>query len=436
MNRAARICAALLALVATAAAAPAGTENDPASYALRVEVKVASGATLHRVDLPASILAAARTPDLDDLRLFDASGRALPVARAAAGAAVLRHELRPLPILARVGGGRVAGLSLRLDAAGQPRLATLSGTDGRSDTTKVAGYLFDARAISGRAVRLMLDADLPAGQPITLKVEVGATLRDWRTIGESVVYRAPGGAAEAVVLPLGNVALTGDYLRLSWQAGGRLLAPVTVRGATLVASGAAAEVTVDATAPPLPASSAIEFVSPFAVPIASLQVMPAGGEALVPIRILGRNDSEQPWAEIGSGVAGADDAVALGEARFHILRIETAGAGFAALPGIRFGFGPRAILFLAAGKGPFTLAAGRADTPAAYLPVETLTSGREAAAGAQVSAPAPRIQLVAPDTATARRRAMLLWGILLAATAALAGMAWAIWKRMPPAPAE
>lgn len=435
MNRAARIAASLFALVGAAAAAPAGTENDPAAYALRLAVRAIPG-TLHRMELPAAILAAARTPDLADLRLFDASGRALPIARATPGVATLRHVLRPLPILAPVGGARVAGLSLRLDAAGQPRLTTLSATDEQNAETKVAGYLFDARKVSGRAVRLMLDADLPAGQPITFTVEAGATLRDWRTIAETVVYRAPGEAAEPMLLPLGNVELAGDYLRLSWRAGGRLLSPVMVRGATLLASGAAAEVTVDAMAPPLTAPSAIEFVSPFAVPIASIRVMPAAGEALVPIRILGRNDSEQPWGEIGSGVAGAGDAVQLGEARFHILRIEAAGAGFAAPPAIRFGFVPRAILFLAAGGGPFTLAAGRADTTAAYLPVETLTAGRGAAAEAQISAPAPRIQLAGPDTGSARRRTILLWGILLAATAALAGMAWAIWRRTPPVPAK
>jgi hypothetical protein len=437
VNRIARIAAGMIALAAMTGAAKAGGDEDVASYGLRVTVTAAPGARVQRVELPAAILAAAQTPDLADLRIFDANGRPLPLARTAPPRAPgKRTILRPLPILAPADSLRVTGLSLRLDADGRPRVASLSGTNIASDDSIVAGTLFDTRGVSGPAESLTLEADLPAGQPITFTVEAGPALNDWRRIGETVVYRAPDERAAAVTLPLGDAALHRDYLRVSWRAKGRLLAPVVLRGATLFGgSDAPAEVTLDAVAPPLISAAALEFAVPFATPIASLRVMPTRGAALVPIRILGRDTGEQPWRAIASGIAGTGAPIDTGGAGFRTLRIEAAGPGFAAPPTLRFAFAPRAILFLAAGPPPFTLAAGRAATASAYLPATALTGAGGTAGEARIAMPPAAIQLAASDPGGAQARTLMLWGVLLAATAALGGMAWLLWKRMPAEPA-
>jgi hypothetical protein len=432
----------MLAALVLAAAAPAGSGPDADAYRVRIAVSPGAGSTVQRLVIPAAALAAAQTPDTSDLRVFDARGRAMPIARAPVAAPALRRDvLSAMPILGAADALQVRGVSLRVDADGRARVARVDGTIAQSaGRSAVLGALFDARAATGAARALVLDADVPEGQPVTFAVEASRDLSSWRVLGEKVVYRAPAAPSAGTTVPLSMAPVAGEYLKVTWRLASRPLSPVRVRRAALItrAGGPAAEVHADASPPPLTDAHAIAFALPFRTPVATLRIVPAGDDVIVPVRILGRDDAEQPWTPVGEGVAarptagGEAAAIALSGA-FRTLRIEADARtpGFTAAPALRLGFARRELLFLAAGSAPFTLAVGRTGMPDVYLPAESLMTqaGGAPAAIARAAPASARVALAHPGDARAQGRRWLLWVMLLLATAVLAALAWVLFQR-------
>ena len=108
---------ALVAALMIAGPAAAAGGDDPQSYAVRVPVTPVANAALQRVSLPARVLIAARDPDLADVRMFDAAGHAVPIARVTAPEPEQRRSvaLPVLPILGAAEALAVPGVSLRVE---------------------------------------------------------------------------------------------------------------------------------------------------------------------------------------------------------------------------------------------------------------------------------------------------------------------------------
>ncbi|WP_380785291.1 DUF3999 family protein [Sphingomonas sp. R86521] len=434
----ARLSALVLATAMLVAAAPTGSDGTPDGYAARLPIVVASGAPAQRIMLPAAVLAASRTAGLSDLRVFDAANRAMPIAQAAApGRAGRRDVLPAMPILGAADALTVTGVSLTVEGTGDARVTRIDGTPrGGPAEVETLGALLDARAVRGDAEALSLDADVPQAQPVTFTVAASADLKTWRPIAEKTVYRATG-ATGGPRIPLDGEMLHGQYLRITWHAASRLLAPVTVRGAVLESrAGAAAPVTMGAILPDLADPHVVEFAIPFATALDTIELRPTGNDAIVPVRVLGRNDAEQPWTLLGRGTAvrpgvgaNAGGAITLPGQSYRLIRIEAdqRSAGFTSPPGVELGFVPRAIVFLTAGRPPFTLAVGRAGAADVYLPPDNVATDRGPIPTATVTTAETPLRLAA-IAGTGTRQA-LLWIVLLAATAMLGGMAWALWKR-------
>jgi len=430
---------ALVGVVVLVAAAPAGSDGEPDGYALRLPLSVKVGAKVQRLALPAAVLAGLQTRDGHDVRVFDAKGRAMPIARAGASAVVGHVSLDPMPILGAPDALKVSGVSLRLDGRGAAQVAEVRGEPVAAGGAPVLlGVLLDARQVSGAVARVAVAADLPVGQPVTLTVEASADLREWRRLGEATVYRRAGEAVRSSIVALDDAAVAREYLRITWSAGSRLLAPVAIHGAVLDVrpAGAAASETVEAQAPALTSGNArvVDFAVPFATPMASLRVRPVEGDGVVPVRLLGRDDREQPWALLGQGVARSDggrDITLSGDAP-HAIRIEAdaRSAGFTGAPRLRIGFADRGVIFLASGTAPFMLAAGRAAAKDVFLSPADLADGQGRPGEARlVSVPAATVTLSALGDAGAPTRNIVLWAVLLAATAVLAGVAWMLWRQ-------
>lgn len=428
-------------LVLLIAAAPAGSDGDLDAYRLRIAVTPGSGSIVQRLPIPAAALIAARTPDLSDLRIFDSRGRAMPIARAPAGTAAIRRDtLTAMPILGSADELNVRTVSLRLDTQGRARVAQVEGEVARdAGRSIVLGALFDARAITGAARAIALDVAVPEAQPVTFRAEASRDLSTWRSLGEKIVYRAaPAGPDRTdATVALGSAPIAGDYLKVTWSTASRPLAPVAVRGATLVSrpTGPAAMTYADATPPPLRDPHSLLIAAPFATPIATIRIVPRGDDVLVPVRVLGREDAEQPWTLLGTGTAAraAPADIALGDHGFRTLRIEPDARtpGFTAPPAIRFGFAARDALFLAAGSGPYVLAAGKAGASDAYLPTDSLIAqaGGKPPAAAVANAADRRVILPAVADGSIDRRKAALWAVLLLATAMLGLFAWTLWHR-------
>jgi hypothetical protein len=492
LQRTLGVALAAAAVWLSAGAAQAATDaNSPAAYAIRIPVTLAAGAALQRVVLPAEALVRLQNAGYADVRLFNGAGQPVPMAVAGVATAAAPEEsvsLSAYPILGAAGTPGPAGLeglSLRIeerqgqrvvqiDTAGAPGVVAPEGAQA------IRGALLDARSVQTPVARMALDVDLPVGQPVTFTVQASKDLKSWRPLAQTVLYRADAEATappSAAPVRLGNeqidlqrVDLKDHYLRVTWGD-----AAVTLRGAVLVTSrgmGPRERVSARMAVPPLGNNPReLVFALPFATPVAALQITPQGSNVLVPVRVLGRNHRDQPWAHLAStvvytmtsnGKEQASGPVELGSASVREIKIEAdaKSAGFSATPSIALQFDPAQLVFLASGQAPFTLAAGlpgATATASAFLPLTSLVPGYQPAqentlplavadvARAVISGGAPADGLVV-TAATAHdgvpMRHWVLWGVLLAGVGALAFMAWLLMRqtqragRAPAAPSD
>ena len=465
---------ALAAAVGADAARAAVDANSPAAYALRAPVALAADAPLQRAALPAEVLVRLQSPGYADLRLFNGAGQPVPMALAGVAAARAPEAsvvLRAYPILgpaAAAGSAGLEGLSLRIEERGGQRVVQIdtpgtAGAQGTPAAQVVRGALLDARALQQPAARMALDADLPAGQPVTFEVQASKDLKTWHPLAETVLYRADAAAAPAAPGRLGTeqidlhrADLKGHYLRVTWGD-----AAVNLRGATLVTSHGDSpreRVSARVALPPLAHPRELVLALPFATPVAALTVTPAGSNVLIPVRVLGRDHREQPWSPLASAVVyrmtiGGQEQhsgpIDLGGASVREVKIEADAKtpGFAAAPEVALQFEPVQLVFLASGPGPFTLAAGLPSPPAApsaYLPLASLIPGYQP--GQENSLPLAQVDVAradlpggppaggalvpaaAPSEGISTRSAVL-WGVLLAGVGALAVMAWLLLRQ-------
>ena len=458
----------------TGLAQAADDANSPAAYAIRVPVTLAADAPLQRVMLPAEVLVRLQSPGYADVRLFNGAGQPVPMALAGVAAASAPEESVVLPAYPILGGhgtpgqAGLEGLSLRIEERQGQRVvqidtAATTTTAGPATPQAVRGALLDARNVQLPVARMALDVDLPAGQPVTFRVQASKDLKHWQPLAETVLYRADAAAAPTAPGRLGNeqidlqrADLKGHYLRVTWGD-----AAVTLRGATLATSrstGPRERVSASMATPPLANPRELVFALPFATPVAALTITPPGSNVLIPVRVLGRNHREQPWSPLASAVVykmatgGKEQAsgpVELGGASVREIKIEAdpKTPGFAAAPALALQFEPAQLVFLASGQGPFTLAAGLPGATAAasaFLPLASLVPGYQPAqenqlpvaladvARADITGGQPADGALVSAAAASggiSTRSAVLWGVLLAGVAALGLMAWLLLRQ-------
>ena len=442
-----------ITLVALCALAGCSEEKPPDSgkadaYAVRLSVTPASGAPLQRLSLPAEALAALRSADRSDVRLFDGAGTALPLA--AAGPSGARADYRPmrleaLPILGTDGAAR-SNAVLSIEQSGGTRVVRMieaAKPDGGSATI---GVLLDARAIADPAHSLRLEGHWPAYQPVAFAVDASDDLRNWAGLGGRTLYRKsadPSGATGTEDIALGDADLRGRWLRVSWSSPSKLLGPVSIGGATLtLARATESDRPAIATADPT-RLGAYELRLGFdhAIAPSGVRIRPAGGEMLIRVGIAGRNAPDQPWTPVGAGMvravaAGtAPETIALQGEADDSYRIEAdhRTAGFAVPPRIELLFAPMQLVALFDGKPPYTLAAGAGAAENRYLELRDLVSNDRPGAVAGLAqatvaaSPASRLATVETGDRFDRRKA-LLWSLLLLGVAVLGLMVWRLWK--------
>ena len=458
----------LCCLLSSAVMAAPPDAGNPKAYALQLPLTVAADASLQRVLLPAQVLTALQSSRYADLRVLNSQGQAVPMALA--GVAVNRPAptskvtLPAFPILGSAAARGLDGMTLRIDERRGKRTVQVSTTDtpaaaGTAAQQQVLGALFDARAVALPVTSLALDADLPESRPVTFSLQTSRDLKSWRPVAETVLYRAAGSTLGQGEFTLGGADFKDRYLRVTWaDANGQPVA-VTLRAATLMTTSGpprGERVTAALGAPKLTDAHTLSFTLPFSTPLAALTLTPSGNNVLLPLRVLGRNDREQPWTPLTSAVvyslqsAGRTQAsgpIELEGASFRELRIEADAKtpGFTAPPAISLQFEPAQVIFLASGTAPFTLAAGLAQAPAAYLALGSLMpdykAGQESElplARVDASASNADLSVTSANSDAMPTRSLVLWGVLLLGVLLLAAMAWALMRQMktPQKPAD
>lgn len=455
----------------------AADASTAAAYALRLPLTTAADAPLQRLELPARALIALQSPGYADVRVFNAAGQPVPMALSPlphAEAGRQQTVLQAYPLLGTtVASGALDSLALRIEERRSngvsERVVTVNTPAVAAGATlppaapQTLGALLDARAVQRPAVAVMLEADLPIGQPVTFTLASSADLATWRPLAETVLFRDGNTSLGTSTLEFAASRLAGRYLRVSWADASGQLAAVTLRRATLVTQqDAAAVVRPSATiaAPLLTSARTVSFSLPFATPVAALQVRPEGSNVVIPLRVFGRLQPEQPWQPLASTVVFSlqsaaklqiSGPVALPGTPVRDIKFEAdeKTPGFSAPPEVAVLFDPVYLVFVASGPAPFTLAVGLPQAANAWLPLNSLMPAAnpgqtdlalQAAAlplAVVAGAGVGLVVITAPPVSDAPApRSLVLWGVLLAGALALAVMAWVLLRQTPSGSAD
>ena len=467
MSQGLHVIALTLALAAGAPAA-ASVEDQPRHYGATAPVTVSGTEGLQRVELPLAVLQASRSPELADLRLFDAAGKALPLAWAGVPPMVPATERSvALPRFAWPAAPterhRDGGSSIQINAAGA--VVRIQGARVAAEPKGLppTRWLLDASAAprkdGERWHRVVLDwPRRDDGLATTVRVEASDDARQWRAVTQTALLELAGASDAPAQKYIAWPSSGGqpNYVRLNFDV------PMQLTGSALVSSAEPAEAAL--------ASQSVAFVagsqaSTWAldlqgrVPLSRLQVHLPTPNIVVALRLEQRQDETQAWQAVASYVAwrlvrdGAESVAPpltfhAAPAR-HWRLVADARTPLPALASIDATVSWRApMLVFAAREGQgLRLAVGREKTVSSALPLATLMPGYRHAD--EFKLPLARVgPLLAQSVATPGlperlreashedKRRWLLWGVLALAVVGLGVLALRLARDVnrPPAP--
>lgn len=444
----------------------------PSEFAWRATLSVPAGASAARITLPAEAMVRLQSPDARDVRVFNADGETVAFsvvtpAGSTNGETAQTRRFPALPLFTAVSGKRPTkgAVQVHVGQSNQRSSVWVDFGDTRSvdgapeaPANRLPSALFDTREDKQTITALTLQADFPANTLVHFSLASSTDLAHWTPValkGPLFRFDGPGAPSNRTLALQQALPLEGRYLRLSWD--GQAGVQVQDMVGSIATTWSPPPRVRAPLAPGLPdGNSSLIWPLDFAAPLAALHLRAARDNTLVPVRILGRNDAAQPWRPLAQSVvyrlgpAGYEDsnaAVALGGASVRWLRVEATNG--MALPSAdlqaTLEFQPIEVVFLASGKAPFELVAGRAGSTAAAIDSAVLASAMtrklEDLPGATIAA--VRLESdSATDSPLARwlptgtaQRTVMLWAVLLIGVLVLAGVAYTLLRQLSAKPA-
>ncbi len=444
----------LLLCLLTPLTAAAVTADD---YAYRYPLQTAGSSPAWRVELTPAVYAVSR-PDtrLRDIVVVNAQGQPVPFAPLPATPPrshpfSLQAALLPLPASSNDNN---AAVRVQRNSNGdivieQPATSSTPSRPGQ--------WLVDARREVSLDQITIDPAALPLDARFHLSVQASNDLQSWSTRSPDTEIVSVKRGADAVEQH--TIALSGGaaarYFRLSlrqddsapWDSA--QTPQVELRGsyADPQAERVASRqwLTLSA-APALPANSGgidYDYALPAALPVEAVRTVLAGDNTVARFDLLDHDDGDSHLlatiTAVRIGTAGDEDpTTTFAPQRVQHLRLHT-DTPLSQPPSLQVAWQPDVFVFLAEGRGPYSLLAGsyaarRSDYPlaSALERIRPADAGSHwqpplAALGAQADAAGPAA-LVAPKTPFDWTRP-LLWLVLLGGALVVAGMAWSLLKQ-------
>lgn len=445
MNRSLqRVCVLICGLAGSVAAA-AGDDVFAAQWQLTLP---SSEAGAYQVELDDTVYATTVSPVLRDLVVVNADGRQVPALLQAAPAPVsasrpTTHPLAwfPLPATAARAGSDITAIS-EVDPDG--RLRRIQWQPTREDVPPAA-LLVDASAAGAPLQALVLDWGVAdAAFERTMRVEGSEDLRSWRPVAAGArlldLRRGTERLVERRIVFDAPVRMR--YLRLTPGAGaGTMPAIVSLLGESAAVTGTPtlhwrALTPVE----PVDAEGGVRFALDERLPVTHVDIgLDDNGTARWTLSV--RDHADAPWQTVASDWlvyrVGADAASrtpprALGatlRARQWRLESDVPTAGGA--PGLRLGYQPERLVFVAQGAPPFFLRAGSARSVRGDAPVAPLLADLRARNGGDWQPATVALgtrAVLAGDAALAHVqprdwRIWILWAVLLLGVLLVGGFA-------------
>jgi hypothetical protein len=447
--------------------------EEPAAPAYRYQapISVEQSAAFVQLPLPASAYGRSVGGSLADLRIVDARGERVPFAVLAPRAAKAQSTeqqrdalLYPLPARPAADGRwaspvevTVQGEHISVRRLGGATLTNTAATSG--------GWLFDLgerKAADAPAQSLRVQWSGPVEFSAAYRIETSDELRNWRAAGGGqllALASATGPLSQpSVMLPEG----AGRFVRLVWADAAT--APM-LTGATVIAS-VQSSITLDkptelvfaASAAPAgksepdpAASGALHYDLGGTLPLVQIDLQLAPGTRVAPVRVQGRNRSDEAWRELGASVfyrlvRGAEMSSSpplplRADVRYvRVLPDTRAPVLDAAQTRLVVQAALASLVFTSQGSAPYALWAGAEAAAPSALPLATLVPALDderprfgrATLGewSEVSAVA---RAADQQQQRAALRPWLLWAVLLAGVSGLGLMVWRLVRARPDA---
>ena len=423
-------------------------------FSTRAVVVVPSGTAIARVALPGQSIAALRSANGADLRVFNAAGLSLPHAvidtsRQAPGKEdVAGERFVALPIYATPTHQQTAP-ALRIIEGPNRRVievgAATTGADQKRDATTVRGLLFDTHNLKSELRAVELEGTLPPSLIVKITLDISADLKSWRTVAsQSPVFDfgTDGPSNRRLDLPVGQ-KLDGQYLRLTWSDT-PTLAVTALRTIGAVNTNRAEPVVIELGAPHNLSDAYAEWTITPGLRASAIRLQTSAVNALMPVRVLTRSRSGDPWRTVANTVVyrlaanstalSVNPSVSMSSPLESLVRVEAlSGYKLTGVPvTLALEYAPLNVLFIATGDGPFTIATGNTSAQSTAVPVTTLMpnyqSGGEFAlpvltATVSVNQPSAKPSATTEIFGIATQKSSLLWGVLGLAVIVLGGLA-------------
>jgi Protein of unknown function (DUF3999) len=442
--------------------------QDAEAYAVRLPVRLAPGASLQRLTVPTYALTAMQSSAYADVRLFNADGLIVPMARLSstpiASTPPRTTRLKSFALTDDVPASSNGDISVQVQSAKgvdhikfQMTAAAASSTPATSSANAgLTGVLLDTRPITDPAQALDLELDLPLGKAITISVLSSKDLRSWEAIGQTVLFQATDPSTGKTQIGnkqilLHQALLKEHLLQVRWTDETGQAVKVQFNGAVITSAAKANELEplkIELTNAQRVSAHEWTLQVPFGVPLQGLNVTPSAEKEWAPYQAFGRNTPEAPWTYLGASVAysmrsngsaSQGGLLNLPDRTFKHVRILASEktAGFSAAPRVSVLMAPLQLVFVATGKEPFALATGLVQAPDPYLPMASLIPDYKAGQEHRL----PLAEVLAPNgldlskpsqikvEAARPVRSWILWGVLALGTLLLLVMAVGLFSK-------
>ena len=438
--------------------AGAACAQDPADFRSRATVIPAAGDALHRLTLPFEVYRDAR-PDLADIRIFNASGEAMPIAFAGMPepekVAPVTTALPMFALYEPPRGEASQSIDVRVKSTADGTIVSVRNASrpGAPPTQRAVAWLLDASQLKEPIRNLVIDWNAGPGTEVArVNVEASEDLKFWSPVTSGApLLRVEQGGQVLAQRKVDMRSVKAKYLRVTSDRREFVLKSVEAESPTSIRPVARATGAAPGTQGAKPGDYVFDLGA--RLPVESIRLKLSAANSIAPVTILASDDPKKEPSRVTSATfywlvrEGADvqsPPVDIGRytARYWTARLDAnsppPGGG---PPTMEVEWRPAQIIFVARGDGPFTLAFGNPEAKRSVLDTSQLIPGYQRGmelklAAAQVGGVTTgdiKGDWVRSVTGGTSPRKIALWAVLIVAVIALGLMAYRLAKT-PSAP--
>ena len=426
---------------------------SPQDFTAGMRLTLGADAALNKLPLPAEAYRGTVSPCLNDIAVFNGSGEPVPYALLPQvipkkEVEILAVPLFPLPSQDKKGAGGMA-LRVQTDATGAiVNLTTGSETEQAAPPTV---YIIDASRLKNPVAGLDLAWSPLAGNYLgTLHVEVSDDLQRWipHAVAAIAGLRGTDSTLERQIVEF--PAVRAKYLRLTLEPQADLpkLTGASARLASATAEPPRSRLVLATTAVKGGRGDYLANTQGH-LPVDRIGLVFPEENSVVRVTVSSRQTADAPWTvrrqgtlyrlhQGGRVLESPPLELPPVSDRYWLIHVDEGSLG-SGTPGLKIGWLPHRLVFVARGPAPFLLAWGSAREDLTTLRDDCLLSNLQGNDPERVR-PAPAVagppeelggkRALRPHIAKATWKRGLLWGALGLGVALLAAMALRLWREL------